>query len=179
MSIPANWKDDGKTLTAPNGIQVVQGFRDYVLSHNWDTANLPLETAQGLTPLELSNPGLGGGTRQTFRWTVLEWTSKQGVFEAWSGQELLATLNLLHTTQSKLVALQKSWDSVVAEKNGLVGEKAALQKQVADLNAQIAQLKAQLATSNVGQLQQQIVTLTQQVQALSTKLTQIVTIAKA
>lgn len=88
MSVPANWQDDGTTLTAPNGVHVVHGFRDYVLANNWDPANWPLAAERGLTTLELSNPSLGGGTQQLFRWTALEWTQAHGVFVAWVGQEL-------------------------------------------------------------------------------------------
>src|SRR5580765_731810 len=39
MGIPQGWKDDGHTLTAPNNIDVVLGFRDWILSHNWDAGN--------------------------------------------------------------------------------------------------------------------------------------------
>lgn len=89
MNIPAGWHDDGTTLTAPNGVQVVHGFRDYVLSHSWDSANIPLEVEHSRAPLEDSNPTLGQGTCQTFRTTLLEYTHDKGVFVAWVGQELM------------------------------------------------------------------------------------------
>jgi hypothetical protein len=88
-TIPANWHDNGTTLTAPNGIPVVHGFRQWILSHAWDSANWPLEPEQSVPQLELSNPSLGGGSRQTFRMTVLEWTQARGVFVAWCGCEIL------------------------------------------------------------------------------------------
>ena len=87
--VPKDWHDDGTTLTAPNGHKVVRGFRDYVLSHYWDPGNYPLEEEVGRNPLEESNPSLGAGTQQVFRWTVLEWTQQRGVFVAWVGQEFL------------------------------------------------------------------------------------------
>lgn len=87
--IPTNWKDDGKTLIAPNGVSVVSGFREYILTHAWDPENYPLEHEQGANPVEVSNPTLGTGTRQTFRMGVLEWTAERGVFLGWVGQELL------------------------------------------------------------------------------------------
>lgn len=86
---PAGWHDDGVTLTAPNGVVVVKGFRQWVLSHSWDAENWPLQAEQGLNPLEASNPALGSGTQQIFRWLTLEWTPERGVFNAWTGQELL------------------------------------------------------------------------------------------
>jgi N-acetyl-anhydromuramyl-L-alanine amidase AmpD len=87
--IPTGWKDDGTTLTAPNGVKAVAGFREYVLADNWDKDNWPLQAEAARTPLEDSNPSLGGGTWQPFRWTTLEYTTKRGVFVAWTGQELL------------------------------------------------------------------------------------------
>ena len=86
---PAGWHDDGVTLTAPNNIPVVRGFRDYVRTHQWDAGNWPLEPEHAQSPLELSNTSLGNGTQQVFRWTVLEYTPTRGVFVAWCGQEML------------------------------------------------------------------------------------------
>lgn len=181
MTVPSGWKDTGSVLTAPNNIPITDGFRTYVLSHAWDPANIPLEPAHGLSPLELSNPGLGSGTRQTFRWVALEWTSKAGVFESSVGQELVAVLKLLSSTQASLQSLRVIYDAIVIEKNGLIGAKDQLAAQVIQLNAEIAQLKAQPSGNDV-QLQQQIATLDQQnialaaqVKAYYDKLQQIVT----
>src|SRR5579872_5645868 len=87
--VPPGWRDDGATLTAPNGHRVVRGFREYVLANHWHPANMPLQEEQGRDPLEESNPALGSGTQQVFNWTILEWTPARGVFVAWVGQELL------------------------------------------------------------------------------------------
>lgn len=87
--IPTNWHDNGSTLTAPNGIAVVRGFRDYILSRAWDPNNYPLQGEQAREPLERSNVALGAGTRQVFRLGALEWTATKGVFPGWIGQELL------------------------------------------------------------------------------------------
>src|SRR5229473_6039167 len=86
--IPTGWKDDGHTLTAPNGVGVRLGFRIYVLSHNWDAGNVPLAPEQGVSLLEASNPGLGGGDQQIFRWTMLGYSAQRGVFMEWLGVEL-------------------------------------------------------------------------------------------
>lgn len=86
--IPQGWTDDGATLTAPNGVHVVKGFRDWVLSHNWDPANYPLAAEFGTSLLESSNPSLGGGSQQLFRWSMLGYTTQRGVFQEWLGVEL-------------------------------------------------------------------------------------------
>lgn len=86
--IPHGWTDDGKILTAPNGVKVLAGFRQHVLQ-GWSPLNIPLQGEEGRDPVEESNPGLGKGTQQIFEWTTLEWTVARGVFEAWTGQELL------------------------------------------------------------------------------------------
>jgi hypothetical protein len=91
VGVPAGWRDDGKTLTAPNGMNVVLGFRDYILSHPWDAGDWPLEAEHAQNPLEISNTSLGGGTQQVFRYSMLGWTGARGVFKEWMGQELLAT----------------------------------------------------------------------------------------
>jgi N-acetyl-anhydromuramyl-L-alanine amidase AmpD len=172
MSIPNGWSDNGTILKAPNcPYEITQGFRSYILSHTWDSANIPVGSAQGLNPLELSNTSLGSGTRQLFRWSALEWTSKAGVFEGWIGQELATTVALLNRTQNDLKALQISWNDVVAKKNELISTNRTLTLQLS---------QAQQPSGDVTQLQQQIEVLKQQnatqaaqVQAYYNKLTQI------
>ena len=95
INVPSGWRDDGTTLTAPNGHRVVKGFRSYILSHTWPPANYPLEEEHNQDPLEHSNPALGSGSQQAFRWTVLEWTPRRNVFEMWTGQELLELRKLI------------------------------------------------------------------------------------
>ena len=106
MTIPQGWHDNGSVLTAPNGVRVQHGFRDYVLKHAWDPDNWPLQAEEGATQLELSNPSLGGGTRQLFRKAMLEFTPHRGVFEAWIGSELRAYHQTLATLQSQLLQAQ-------------------------------------------------------------------------
>ena len=100
MGVPQGWSDNGTILTAPNNVTVRTGFREYVLSHDWDPANWPLQVEAGRNPLEESNPALGGGTWQPFRWTVLEWDAKRGVEVMWVGQELLKVLGELEAARS-------------------------------------------------------------------------------
>lgn len=91
FQVPQGWHDDGKTLTAPNGVSVAMGFRDYVCNHSWNPDNYPIRSQVHLSPLEQSNPGLGAGDQQAFRWIVLEWPDNEHkVIEMWTGQELVA-----------------------------------------------------------------------------------------
>lgn len=106
MQIPQGWKDDGKTLTAPNGVYVTDGFRQWVLAHSWDAGNLPLMNASALNPVEQGNPSLGGGTVQPFRLCVLAWTQAKGVYVMWVGQEYVALHQVLHKALTDLNASQ-------------------------------------------------------------------------
>lgn len=105
-TIPQGWKDDGTTLTAPNNIPVVRGFREHVLTSNWDSNNWPLNTEYAANPVEQSNPALGAGTVQDFRWKRLEWTVKSGVIEGWLGQELVFLQSQITTLQGEVSKLQ-------------------------------------------------------------------------
>ncbi len=75
-TVPTGWKDDGKTLIAPNGIPVVHGFRDYVLGHSWDANSFPLAPEQVVSggSIEPGNAAIGPGSRQDFRLSSLGWT---------------------------------------------------------------------------------------------------------
>jgi len=103
----AGWKYDAqqKQWTAPNECVVVLGFADAV-SKSWDPQDYPLENEQHLDQLEVSNPALGGGSRQRFRMTTLEWTPARGVFKQWTGQELIALEQEVHQLQAQLQTLQ-------------------------------------------------------------------------
>ncbi len=113
--VPAGWRDDGTTLTAPNGHYVVRGFREYVLSHAWNEHNLPLAEEAMLDPLEESNPSLGAGSQQVFNWTTLEWTTSRGVFAAWTGQELLKVRSERDTLKAHLVSLKSQLQALLAD----------------------------------------------------------------
>jgi hypothetical protein len=182
VGVPAGWHDDPnkKILTAPNGVQVTQGFRDYILTNEWNPEDIPLQAAQGLNPLELSNPSLGGGTQQITRESALEWTSKQGVFKAWIGQELIATKKFLSIVQGKLTDLQNAYNDVVTKKNDLVGINNSLKDQIATLTQQLNEKTDTSALEQqIAQLQSQNQALTNQVNSYKSKLSQIDAIAKA
>ena len=105
-NIPTGWRDDGSTLTAPNGHRVVLGFRRYVLTHAWDSANVPLQEENARNPLEIARPSLGSGTQQIFNWTTLEWYTNQSVFIGWSGPELLKLRADNANLQAQVASLQ-------------------------------------------------------------------------
>ena len=71
-NVPTGWKlsHDKNTLTAPNGVPVVMGFKDYILSHSWDSANVPLAKEYG---------DGHGGPEQLCMNCVLRWNPQQGV----------------------------------------------------------------------------------------------------
>jgi len=128
MGVPLNWHDDGTTLTAPNGVAVRLGFRDFVLSHGWDAGNWPLAVEQGVTLLEASNPSLGGGTQQLFRWIMLAYTPARGVFMEWSVVELAFVRGQLATYYPQVKVLQAEVDSLkqqLAQQTGLDPAKVA------------------------------------------------------
>ncbi len=116
-TIPTGWKDDGKTLVAPNGVPVVMGFREYVLAQagvgGWDANNWPLAAEQVIVSgsVEPGNTAIGPGSRQDFRLTSLGWTASRNVYVIYVGQDI-----------------------------------RALEQQLAAANAHVAQLEAQLAS---------------------------------
>ncbi|OLD63411.1 MAG: hypothetical protein AUF65_02430 [Chloroflexi bacterium 13_1_20CM_50_12] len=125
MGVPQGWKDSNNVLTAPNGIQVTLGFRDHILSSNWDKDNWPLEPEKHLTGLEMSNPSLGDGQSQLFRWKRLEYTPKMGVFEGWLGQELAWYQKQVTDMEKQIAALQHPQPANLVQIN-------TLGKQIAD-----------------------------------------------
>lgn len=118
--VPTGWTDNGATLTSPNGITVTLGFRDYILNNNWPSGNWPIEEAHAQDPLELSNPGLGHGTQQVFRWSVLEWTPSGGVFVSWVGQELLALRAKLAQNQPEPPVVTINTQAAISTLQGLL-----------------------------------------------------------
>lgn len=123
MNIPAGWKDDNTTLTAPNGHHVIQGFRDWVLQHAWDPANVPLEDVEAANPVEDYFKSTGG-TRQCFNYCELAWTQARGIYVVGIGNELL----------------------------GCRKDRDALKAQIATLQAQITQLETLPVVANFQQI---------------------------
>lgn len=114
--IPTGWSDDGTTLTAPNGVVVVQGFRDVVLAQAWDADNWPLAPERGLASVEPGNPAIGAGTRQEFRKGALGWTAARGAYQIWIGQDVLPLSARVADLEARLEAALGAPPSAAAEK---------------------------------------------------------------
>ena len=105
--VPQGWNDDGTKLQPPNcQYHIVAGFRNWILTHAWDPANIPLENENHVAQLEISNPALGAGQRQRFRTTSLEYTTSRGVFVAWTGPELIAMEQRIQSLEAQVLKLQ-------------------------------------------------------------------------
>ena len=113
--IPAGWHDDGTTLTAPNGVQVVLGFRAHVLSNTWDPNDYPLGPQYFTQQLEGSNPDLGPGDQIRFRKHLLGYPHnptgrvanlKNTVIEEYIGVELQWQENLYSQIYAAYQALK-------------------------------------------------------------------------
>lgn len=68
MRIPTGWRDNGTFLTAPNGINLMEDVREFVLAHDWDSDNTPMLEEQymrtGCDPLDDTS---GEGSQTLFR----------------------------------------------------------------------------------------------------------------
>lgn len=117
--VPTGWKDDAATgvLTAPNGIVVVKGFRDWVLAHDWAANNTPLDAEQVVTSgsIEPGNAAIGPGSRQDFRFSSLGWTEKTNVYVIASGQDLVALTKSLGAANVQIKALEQQLAAALAQ----------------------------------------------------------------
>lgn len=146
--VPAGWKDDGSTLTAPNGVEVKLGFRNYILNFpgGWNAGDVPLAPEFHADPLEYSNPTLGAGQKLCTKQHTLEWTQARGVFEAWQGQEVyalrqdfLAAQSNLASVQAQLTQVQAQLSACLAAGGGVPGDvQEAVNKAFDDLKDAVA-----------------------------------------
>lgn len=142
--VPNGWQDDGTALTAPNSVKVIQGFREEILNFpgGWNPNNYPLDDSTWLNPLEQSNPALGQGSQQVFRYTVLEYTSANGVFVAWVGQEFLKYKALLAAEQAATSKLQTDNATITTQLQTVSAQYTAAQAQISALQQQLAAAQA-------------------------------------
>lgn len=152
MGVPQNWKDDGTTLSAPNGHHVTLGFRGFVIGAQpqWDATNVPLEEARGLAQTE-HHAQLGAGTRQVFLRAILRWNNNtEGVKASDAGAEILACESEIAAAQAATTAMQSQRDALSA--------KLAAETTAAAQAAAAAQTAATAAASQIATLQQQLAT---------------------
>jgi hypothetical protein len=136
VGIPANWKDDGITLIAPNGHKVVRGFRDWILQHGAATLGLPLEDEHAANPVEdyyAQNPA--GGTRQLFNSGELAWTSARGVYVVGVGNELRGACIDRDKARADLKAAKDQLQQTQAKLLALTTQNTTLQSQLNQLQA--------------------------------------------
>lgn len=109
MMIPQGWKDDGKTLVAPNGVPVVHGMRAFVLSYpgGWEADNLPERAEQHMASVEPGNTAIGAGVRQDFRWRSLGWTESRGAYVIWVGHDIIALESQLAAALAHVTLLEQ------------------------------------------------------------------------
>ena len=108
MPVPQGWKDDGKTLTAKNGVEVTQGFRDHIINApNWSGDNTPFEAEYHADVAQLHAANFGGGQRQVFQHNVLWWTQQTGVVdEQFLGAEIHAAYQKIADQAAEIAKLQ-------------------------------------------------------------------------
>ena len=114
MGVPSGWRDDGTTLTAPNGKVIVKGFRDWVLAHAWDKNNVPEANEQSFSQVVLSNPVHGAGTVQFFRDCQLAWTQQENVWAVYTGNEAMYLRAQHDSLSAQVTALQTQLANALA-----------------------------------------------------------------
>jgi hypothetical protein len=109
VGVRAGWTDDGTTLTAPNGVVVVKGFRDWVLAHAWNPNNQPMAAEAYANPVQESDPAQGAGSIQMFVLTgQLCWTPAEGVYVAAPGAEMYALRTALDAARKAIAEAQEA-----------------------------------------------------------------------
>lgn len=123
-ALPQGWLDDGKSTLKWGPFVVVRGFRDYVLAGlkdgSWNKDDTPCENEKEANPLEVSHTSIGGGTRQRFKYTTLEWTKDLGVFPAYTGPELIAYEQQLAIKASQIEVLTQQVASLKTQNAALM-----------------------------------------------------------
>ncbi len=101
------WLDDGKILTAKNGIKVIAGFRHYIMHHAWDPENVPLEPEHAMdgeyAALQLGHDGAG----QLFRDCYLRYTQEQAVYLDRVGHAVDVLFKHVHELEAQVADLKQ------------------------------------------------------------------------
>jgi hypothetical protein len=103
----SGWLDDGKTLTASNGMKVIAGFRHHVMNSQWDAANVPLEAEHPMDTVHYIG-GLGSeGAGQLFRDCYLRYTKEKGVYTIQLGSSVETLLNQRQELETQIEDYKK------------------------------------------------------------------------
>jgi glycoside hydrolase-like protein len=150
VNVPTGWElsSDGKTLYSPNNRQggtpvpITGSIMAYILNNSWDHANVALNVVQHVDILEYSNPSLGPGWVQDFRWSRLE-VADNGSFAGkvilgWLGIEVVYVRNLCQQIQSALDATQSQVGSLKTQLGQAQAQVATEQTQITTLQAELA-----------------------------------------
>lgn len=144
VGVPTGWKDDGSTLTAPNGKTVRLGFRDYILAHTWEPNMVPL-TKEYLTAT---------GSEQDFR-IALTWTKATNSLTTAQGPEFadqLAAANASVTAeQQQVTQAQAAQQAAEAQLASAQQALAVAQQALAAANAKINELEQEGAMTPAAQ----------------------------
>jgi len=136
-AIPDGWHDDGETLTAPNGVPVIHGFRDWVLSHAWNPDDWPLVPEYHTE--DVGNDGThGGGAQQEFRYSALGWTpASKDPFPLWIGSmwrqsqdRLAAAQQQIATLKQQITTMPQATAPLTTQQEADLAAMAALRKAV-------------------------------------------------
>lgn len=125
MGAPKGWKlsADGKKLTAPNGVDVVLGFKDKVLNSTWDAGNVPLFPQKGVPSVQF-HASFGPGDVQFFRDGMLWYTKAKGVI--WESQ-----------LGAEIYARTQAMDQLATQRDQLLEQVATLNQTIVALTAQV------------------------------------------
>lgn len=115
-TVPANWNYANGVLTAPNGVQVVHGICDWVLTNAHDPTDIPLGPEFDANPVEIGNAALGAGRIQFFlKSGQVTWTQAKGVFATYNGQEMKALRDAVTSADETILSLQKQLAAAQAQ----------------------------------------------------------------
>lgn len=107
MGVPQGWRDDGRTLVAPNGAQVVLGFREYILAHTWAADDVPQGAQYHVGDHVSPSQSLGSGDRQDFTRTSLIYDdSNQQVTVAPVAADFATSQQQLAAARAQIAQLQ-------------------------------------------------------------------------